>query len=231
MSRFRRIALACASALAFPCTAPAGETGLSGGLTLTSDYLFRGVSQTLGGPALQAAVRYDTAPGFYVAASASNVDFGDGSDVRHEFDGIVGVARSVGAVGIDLSHARYVYPGADPGGSFDYSEWLLAADLGERWTASAGWSDDVFAIGRTGTHVHLVYRHPLGEAWALHGAVGNYRLPAGLRDYHHAEAGATWTRGRWEARVTLHHASAAARTNFGEAAARRRIEVAVGTSF
>lgn len=230
MNRFHCAALACASAPALPGLAHAGDPALSGGLTLTSDYMFRGVSQTLGGPALQAALRYDTASGFYVAASASNVDYSDGSDVRHEFDGIVGIARRFGAVGIDLSHASYVYPGADPGGSLDYSEWLLAASLGERWTASAGWSGDVFASGRTGTHAQLAYRHPLGAEWALRGALGNYRLPAGLRDYHHAEAGATWTRGRWEARLTLHGASDAARANFGDAAPRRRVEAAVTVS-
>jgi uncharacterized protein (TIGR02001 family) len=231
MNRFHRAALACASALVLPGLAHAGDPALSGGLMLTSDYLFRGVSQTLGGPALQAALRYDTASGFYAAGSASNVDYGPGSDVRHEFDAVVGVARSFGAVALDLSHARYVYPGADPAGSLDYSEWLLVAGLGERWTASAGWSGDVFAGGRTGTHAQLAYRHPLGTQWALHGAVGNYRLPAGLRDYHHAEAGATWTRGRWEARVTLHGASSAARANFGDAAPRRRVEAAVTVSF
>ena len=54
------------------------EGSFSGNLALTSDYVFRGVSQTQNAPAVQGG--FDYANGmFYVGTWASVIDFGSGS--------------------------------------------------------------------------------------------------------------------------------------------------------
>ena len=52
--------------------------GMNGFVGYTSDYMWRGQSQTMGGGAFQAGVDLDY-EGFYVGAWASEVDFGDDS--------------------------------------------------------------------------------------------------------------------------------------------------------
>ena len=54
------------------------ESPISWSVAATSDYVFRGASQTDEGPALQAGLTYTAPAGFYVGAWASNVDFGSG---------------------------------------------------------------------------------------------------------------------------------------------------------
>jgi uncharacterized protein (TIGR02001 family) len=219
--------LSCALALL-----PAHADGLSGDVVLTSDYLFRGVSQSQGDPALQAGLRYTHASGAYVAGWTSNIDYGPGfEDVDREFDAMVGIERTLGTVSLDLSYARYLYPGARPHDALDYSEWLLTAGVGERVSATFGWTPDVFASGTSGTYLQLAYTYPVGRDISLRAALGEYRFGGPLADYRHAELGAAWSRGRWEGRVTWHATSDAARDNFGAQAARGLVEVAVKAGF
>ncbi|WP_235925119.1 TorF family putative porin, partial [Roseomonas harenae] len=79
----------CAAALP---TSPAGAFELEGaGLTIgvtptiSSDYLFRGVSQTRNRPAVQGTIDIQHTTGFYVGAFASNVAF-LGTNARQEID-------------------------------------------------------------------------------------------------------------------------------------------------
>lgn len=51
------------------------HAGTTGSIALTSDYVFRGVSQTNQDPALQAGLEYATDSGFYVGSWGSNVSW------------------------------------------------------------------------------------------------------------------------------------------------------------
>ena len=64
--------------LSFSCPALAAAQ-YSASLTLTSDYVWRGVSQTLGDPAVQGSFDYEHNSGLYAGVWASNVDFFDPS--------------------------------------------------------------------------------------------------------------------------------------------------------
>ena len=70
----------CSEAKAQDVSAPT----VSANVAVTSDYVFRGVSQTQENPALSAGVDL-TKSGFSAGAWASNVDFGDDTDA----DGVV----------------------------------------------------------------------------------------------------------------------------------------------
>lgn len=210
----------------------ADDAALSGDVTLTSDYLFRGASQTQGRPALQVGLRYDHATGLYASAWTSNIDYGPGYEgIDREYDVVLGIAREFGALSLDVAHARYLYPGAAPDGALDYSEWLVTAGVGEHWSAVIGWSGDIFATGTPGSYLQLAYTHPLTDAVAFRAAVGEARFSDALLDYRHAELGASWSRGNRQARLTLHTSSDEARENFGSQAARSRVEASVSFGF
>lgn len=98
---------------------PAQALDGSGSATATSDYVFRGISQTAGDPALQAGLRLATGNGFYGALWASNIDYGD-------------------AIG---SHAKVDYTLGWSGPLTSDSAENLFGDVGKpRFEVAAGWA-------------------------------------------------------------------------------------------
>lgn len=82
-------------------------------VTLTSDYDFRGLTQTDEDPALQASIDYAAEGGWYVGAWASNVDF-PGYDGSLEVDLYTGFAGETDAgLGWDVGFVYYAYPSSD----------------------------------------------------------------------------------------------------------------------
>lgn len=111
--------------------APATPLVFSAGVAATTDYVFRGISQTNRDPAIQAwgEIAYDI---FYAGLWGSNVDFGKtatGADIADvEIDFTAGVRPSWQGVDFDFGVIYYAYPGAvDPGGEFNYVELKAAA--------------------------------------------------------------------------------------------------------
>ena len=99
---------------AIPGLAVGQERPLTGTVGVSSDYTFRGVSQTLGDPALQASADLDLPAGLYAWAWGSNVDFvpdGEADDhARTEIDLAIGYARDISdSLGIEVELV-------DPGG-------------------------------------------------------------------------------------------------------------------
>lgn len=85
---------------------------LSGYLTVASNYMFRGISQTRNLPALQGSLSYSLPYGIYLNMWGSNVRF-DNSPATVELDSVIGVRNTIGEkFTYDVSAARYNYPGA-----------------------------------------------------------------------------------------------------------------------
>ncbi len=101
------------------------QADLSANLGVSSNYYFRGVTQTDDSAAISGGIDYAHDSGFYVGTWMSNVDFGGKEDV--EIDGYAGFANEIGDTGLgyDLSAWYYWYPGAGgeaQGGDIDYAE-------------------------------------------------------------------------------------------------------------
>ena len=147
---------------------------ISGNVAITTDYRFRGISQSDESPAVQGGFDIAWDAGIYVGTWASSVDFdtnGSGYDGSLELDYYVGWASDINDnVGIDVGYMYYSYPG-DNGADGDYQEVYLKANL---WDGSIGvvYSDDYYA--ETGSFYYLNgdYSFGQGETFSLDLHVG-----------------------------------------------------------
>ncbi len=92
----------------------ADDFEISGNIALTSDYRFRGISQSNEDPAVQGGFDVGFEPGFYLGTWASSIDFGDsdndtGSYGTLEVDYYGGWRGPIGDsdFGIDVGYAYY----------------------------------------------------------------------------------------------------------------------------
>jgi uncharacterized protein (TIGR02001 family) len=97
----------------------------------TSDYVFRGITQTQEDPAAQAAL--DLSYGlFYAGIWGSNVDFDPAGSA--EIDLYAGIKPTWGPVTFDLGAIYYWYPGADDSATeLDYVELKAGYSIASPW--------------------------------------------------------------------------------------------------
>ena len=99
------------AALGLLAAATAANAEVSSTWTLTNDYDFRGITQSAKDPAVQASLDFATESGWYVGAWASNVDFGDDSDINYEVDLYTGFSGGEEeGLGWDVGLVYYAYP-------------------------------------------------------------------------------------------------------------------------
>ncbi|WP_135465644.1 TorF family putative porin [Crenalkalicoccus roseus] len=164
-------ALSLAAAAAAAALAPAPEAaafevpraGLTVTLTpaVTSDYLFRGISQTRNTWAVQGTLDVEHASGLYVGAFLSSAKFlaDPWNDTRQELDLLAGYRFTLAGVKLDLGYIAYLYPGQSkaPGGQRnEYQEVMLRAtrEAGiAKLSAALAYSPNFF--GRSGNALYL----------------------------------------------------------------------------
>jgi len=106
--------------------ASAGE--IEANVALSTDYIFRGFTQTNNDPAISGGFDYSFDNGFYAGVWASNVNFG--GDTSSEIDLYVGYATEIAEnVEIDFGYIFYAYPGDT--GPFNYSEFTAGISFGD----------------------------------------------------------------------------------------------------
>ncbi|MBI5939257.1 MAG: hypothetical protein HY859_02395 [Caulobacterales bacterium] len=123
-----KLALCAATASLFMAGAAAAQDAptVTFNVGLTSDYVFRGVSQTDESAALQAGV--DVSSGIlYGGLWASNVDFYDSTDA--EIDAYVGIKPTAGPVSLDLGVIYYGYVNAPGAADYDFWEFKAAGSV------------------------------------------------------------------------------------------------------
>lgn len=146
---------------------------VSANVAVTSDYVFRGVSQTNENPAIQAGV--DLTHGlFYAGAWASNVDYGDGTDA--EVDLYAGARPQFGGFDWDFGVMGYLYTDQPDGAGYDYVELKAAASRAvgpAKVGAAVFWSPDFFGASEDeATYAEVNAAFAPAERWAISGAIG-----------------------------------------------------------
>lgn len=217
------------AALVATGSAQAGD--LTGSAAFTSDYVWRGSSQTLEKPAVQAGVRFSGQTGFYASAWGSNVEFAPELSASSEFDLAMGWAGKVGEDwAMDVSILRYVYPGTTV--DLDWNELNAAVTWRNRAWLVVGYSNNAMATGERGTYVNGGVRIPAGEKLRFEIGAGHYATSDTLPDYSHAWASAVWAfKAPFELRLTAHATDDRAKTRFGRDFAGNRVEAALQASF
>jgi len=144
-------------------------------LALTSDYVFRGITQTDYDPALQAGVTYTFDNGIYVGAWTSNVDFQDKHGPDVEFDTYLGWGHDLNDQwNVDLSLVHYAYFGErDDYGSVDYTEVIGKATWKEMLTLTVAYAPDYSNLDYNSTYVNLGGTWDIGNDFNLNAGVGH----------------------------------------------------------
>lgn len=141
---------------------------LTSTITLTSDYDFRGFSQSAEDPALQASLDWSSDGGFYAGAWASNVDFGPGSESDVELDGYIGFAGGEeDGLGFDVGLVYYSYWPDDD--EVDYAE-IFAGLSYNVFEVKAWYSDDYFGVGESAYYIegNLTFELPQEFGLGVH---------------------------------------------------------------
>ena len=175
-----------ATALLVTDAAPAselddGEFPLTAAVTITTDYVFRGVSQTLGGPAIQASLDLPLENGFYGYVWGSNVDFRPADEpddgARSEINIAAGYVAELGnRWSLDISVVRYWFPGTDSAVDYDYNELISSVRFDDRLWATFGYSNAVDGTDAPSRFSEVGYRFTLPSKVTFEIAYGNYDL-------------------------------------------------------
>jgi uncharacterized protein (TIGR02001 family) len=132
---------------------------VSGSLALTSDYRFRGVSQSDLGLAPQAELDWNVPDNWTVTAWASRIDFRDHENTSVELDLSAIKHFDLDGTGLDLEAIYHAYPDHHPvHGGIRYSAFEAIATASHTWdafsmTGTVAWSPD--NVGETGTSWYL----------------------------------------------------------------------------
>jgi uncharacterized protein (TIGR02001 family) len=196
------IASVVAGAFALPAfsafaadAAPAPTYTFTGNVTLASDYVFRGISQSNGKPAIQGGFDYTHTSGFYLGTWASSIstlsDAGGGTvSAPLELDIYGGYKNSFagGDWTYDFGVLQYVYPGSFPAVYTKADTTEVYGAIGWKWISlkvsdvvsshTFGFTKDGSGTGDTSgsTYVDLTGTYDLGNGWGVSAHVGHQKI-------------------------------------------------------
>jgi uncharacterized protein (TIGR02001 family) len=168
------LATACLSAVAGDARA---EASISGNVALTSDYVFRGISQTDDDIAIQGGFDYTNELGdlpVYLGVWSSSLDFGETVDSGIEVDVYGGIRPVYGPIAMDFGVIGYLYPGSYID-DLDYAE-LKAGFSGKPVEALTLGATIYYSPEFTLNGGHSLY----GEGTAAYAFNEHFSLSAGL---------------------------------------------------
>jgi len=139
------------AALLFSAISSVAVAQFAGSVTVTSDYDYRGYSQTDGDWALQGSAAYSHESGIYGSVWASSLDWGPDSDADIEVDWVLGYTNSFGDSGVnyDVGLLYYDYPGVSEA---DFLE-IYAGLTWSLFRVKLSYSDDFAGFGASGWYL------------------------------------------------------------------------------
>lgn len=190
---------------AVPAFAGAADGPWSASVGATSDYVFRGVSQTYDSGALQLGANYQGPGGWFAGTWTSNVDPYPFGTAAIELDIYGGIRRPLGDLfNTTLTYTHYQYLNDSRPVHYNYDEVALSASYLDEAIATVSYEPDNtlhtalgFANRRASMAYELALRWPLPAGFALNGGVGYYDLHRLFGVHYWAgNAGLQYVRGR-----------------------------------
>jgi uncharacterized protein (TIGR02001 family) len=174
--KFNKLAIALGATV----LSGAAAAEFSANIGATSNYVWRGVTQTDDAAAVSGGLDYAHESGFYAGTWASNVDFDD--DTTAEVDVYGGFANQIdvgSGLGYDVGVIYYWYPGGDDinftevQGSLSYGpfkggvNYIVDSDVDD-----SSDTNDVFVDGDI--YYYLGASFDVAETWTIGGTVGYF---------------------------------------------------------
>ena len=149
MKKYLKIFICLTASLA-PLAGNAWAGTFSENLALTSNYVFRGITQSAKRPALQGGLDYDFENGLSTGTWISTVQYGDGTPIESEIYGEY--QFPLGALNATVGVRSYLYPSSGIGGPYNQIEF----EAGLRhefkmfeWSAKANFGPGSAAVDAT----------------------------------------------------------------------------------
>lgn len=168
--------------------APAAEapaSNLSWNFSLTSDYVFRGITQTDRKPAAQGGLDYSFGDsGWAIGTWGSNVDFGSGSpDI--EVDTYIGWSHALNEQwNFNILLDRYNYLGESSSfGSIDYNELIGKLTYNDMITLTAVYSDNYANLDYSETYFNISGKWDVGNDFNFNAGIGHSDFSDGVEGY------------------------------------------------
>jgi uncharacterized protein (TIGR02001 family) len=145
-----------------------------GNVALTSNYVWRGISQTAQSYAIQGGFDYAHDSGFYAGTWGSNVNFGndapnhlDGDGAHMELDLYGGYKFTAGGIGWDVGLLQYMYPGSSSDLKYNFLEYYVGGSYGPFSAKYFYASDYQNPTDKSASYLDLAATFDLGQGVGL----------------------------------------------------------------
>lgn len=229
----------CLLVIAGACASAARAATVTGNAALTSDYVWRGSTQTQGDAAVQAGFKVAGDSGLYAAVWGSNVEFAPEAHASSELDFTLGWSKALNqdwAVDVNVLHYRYPATTVD----LNWTELNGTLTWKNNYWASLGHSNQALGYDANGTYALVGAKLPVNDALRFEASLAHYFLDDAVvaeDGYTHGLVSAVWAFKapapgvNAEARLTVHGTDSKAKAIFGDDYAGTRFEAAVQASF
>ena len=169
---------------------------LSGSVTGTTDYIWRGYSKSDGKPVVQANIDYDFRSGIYLGAFASTVNFSDHRFENRstvEFRPYLGFAYKLSEDWrFNTAWTRYIYDGKIFGQTVDYNEFYFYSHFRDLLTLNLNFSENSYQQKHMSFNSEITGRYPITDSIEISSTVGYNKQKKVLQyDYLYWTSGLT----------------------------------------
>jgi len=189
-----------AAPAAVPAPAPAPDNTLTANVGLFSQYIFRGISQTAGKPAIQGGFDYAHSSGFYLGTWGSNIswleDFGQYKRSSLEWDFYGGFKNNFPGSedwNYDVGLYYYYYPGQRNPGAYNANTFEMYGAIGWKWlSAKASYNfENYFGAEPTGQKTSGTWYFDFSAAYPVGDSGFTLLAHYGILDVRHDGSGSS----------------------------------------
>jgi uncharacterized protein (TIGR02001 family) len=221
----------------FSAGARADNVNIAWEVAWTSDYVDRGVSQSMGRPVLQAGASAGLDNGAYAWIWLSGIDYthegqpDDGAFV--EIDTGLGYWHALGEnAWVDVAWTRYTFPGTEPGVRYDYSEFSMVLGVSELTRLTLSASDNIYNSDATAWHALAESGVEFADGFTVDAGLGWFDLESAYgAAYAYGRVGLSRSWSPVTARLGFERSSDAAIGIFGDDIAGSRWVLTLAAEF
>ena len=163
----KNTALAAVLATGTMFTSVAQAASIEGNVGLTTDYIWRGMTQSDGETSFSGGIDISTDGGFYAGTWVGDVKDTAGTGASYELDVYAGYAGEAGSISYDVGYIQYMYPDVDA--DQDFGEVYVGLGTGP---VSVTYyyevdNDDGSVDSGDNTYLSLDYSTNLSEDWGV----------------------------------------------------------------